>query len=32
MKQLMVSLSKALFRGLLIVVPVYFAILLLLKE
>lgn len=31
MKQLMVSLSKALFRGLLIVVPVYFAILLLLK-
>jgi uncharacterized membrane protein len=31
MKQLMVSLSKALFRGLLIVVPVYFAVLLLLK-
>ena len=31
MKQVMVSLSKALFRGLLIVVPVYFAVLLLLK-
>jgi len=31
MKQLLVSLSKALFRGLLIVLPVYLAILLLLK-
>ena len=31
MKQLMVSLSKALFRGLLIVIPVYLAVLLLLK-
>ena len=31
MKQAMVSVSKALFRGLLIVVPVYLAVLLLLK-
>ena len=31
MKQAMVFLSKALFRGLLIVVPVYLAVLLLLK-
>lgn len=31
MKQAIVLLSKALFRGLLIVVPVYFAVLLLLK-
>ena len=31
MKQAMVFLSKALFRGLLIVVPLYFAVLLLLK-
>jgi len=31
MKKAMVFLSKALIRGLLIVVPVYFAVLLLLK-
>jgi len=31
MKQVLVSLSKALFRGLLIVAPVYLAVLLLFK-